>query len=307
MLGDAVVSDWCGRSLGTCVARILFRSGHLAQVIGAELADGRSVVIKVRPFEPRVDGCAAVQAYLAAAGFPCPLPLAGPAAVGGFAVTAETCVPGGGQRPPEQGAAPFAALLARLVGSAPGVGSVPSLAPSPPWTGWDHPGARLWPDRDDRGRDLNGSPGPGWVDRAAGRVRQRMSACREPLRIGHGDWESQNICWAGDRVLAVHDWDSVIAQPEVAIAGLAAAVWPAAGEPGQAATVEQSAHFITCYQAAVGARWTGPQIQQAWAAGLWVRLFNAKKDAANGGGPQLDRLAGEIDDRLNLAGLNRAL
>jgi hypothetical protein len=70
------------------MARVLFRSGHLAQVIGAELADGRPVVIKVRPFEPRVAGCAAVQAHLARAGFPCPVPLAGPAAVRGFAVTA---------------------------------------------------------------------------------------------------------------------------------------------------------------------------------------------------------------------------
>jgi hypothetical protein len=305
VLDDTVISDWCGRSLGTRVARVLFRSGHLAQVIGAELVDGRSVVIKIRPFEPRIAGCAAVQAHLAAAGFPCPLPLGGPAAVRGFAVTAETCMPGGWQRPPEQGAAPFAALLARLVGSAPGAASVPSLAPSPPWTGWDHPGARLWPDLDDQGRDLNESPGPGWVDSAAAWVRQRMSACREPLRIGHGDWESQNICWAADRVLAVHDWDSVIAQPEVAIAGLAAAVWPEAGEPGQAATVEQSADFIACYQAAAGARWTGPQIQEAWAAGLWVRLFNAKKDAVSGGGPQLDWLAGEIEHRLTLAGLNR--
>jgi hypothetical protein len=287
------------------LARVLFRSGHLAQVIGAELADGRHVVIKVRPFEPRIAGCATVQARLTAIGFPCPLLLAGPAAVGGFAVTAETYLPGGGQRPPEEGAAPFAALLARLVGSAPGAASVPSLAPSPPWTGWDHPGARLWPDRDDQGRDLNESPGPAWVDRAAARVRRHMSACRDPLRIGHGDWESQNIRWAGERVLAVHDWDSVIAQPEVAIAGLAAAVWPAAGEPGQAATVEQSAEFITCYQAVAGARWTPSQIQHAWAAGLWVRLFNARKDAASGGGRQLDRLAGEIDDRLTLAGLNR--
>ena len=34
-----------------------------------------------------------------------------------------------------------------------------------------------------------------------------------------------------------------------------------------------------------------------------VRLFNAKKDAARGGGPQLDLLAAEIADRLTLAGL----
>ena len=302
VLDDATISGWCERSLGASVGRVLFRSGHLAQVIGAELADGRPVVIKVRPFEPRIAGCTAVQARLAEAGFPCPLPLAGPSLVDGLAVTAETSIPGGEQRPPEHGAAPFAALLARLVASAPAVPDVPSLAPSPPWTGWDHPGPRLWPDRDDQGRDLNESPGPDWVDRAAGWVRECMSACREPLRIGHGDWESQNIRWTGDRVLAVHDWDSVIAQPEVAIAGLAAAVWPAAGEPGQAATVEQSADFLTCYQAASGAHWTHRQVQLAWAAGLWVRLFNAKKDAVSGGGPQLDLFAAEITDRLALAG-----
>jgi hypothetical protein len=101
----------------------------------------------------------------------------------------------------------------------------------------------------------------------------------------------------------VHDWDSVIAQPETAIAGLAAAVWPAAGAPGEAATIAQSADFIACYQRAAGRRWTDREVQDAWAAGLWVRLFNAKKDAAVGGGPQLDRLAGEIGSRLALAAL----
>ena len=101
----------------------------------------------------------------------------------------------------------------------------------------------------------------------------------------------------------MHDWDSVIAQPETAIVGLAAAVWPAAGAPGEAATVAQSADFIASYQQAAGRQWTGQEVQDAWAAGLWVRLFNAKKDAADGGGPQLDRLVGEISDRLTLAAL----
>jgi Phosphotransferase enzyme family len=307
VLDDAIVSGWCARSLGAPVARVLFRSGHLSEVIGAELADGQPVVIKVRPFEPRIAACTEVQARLAAVGFPCPRPLAGPAMVGGFAVTAETCMPGGESQPLGHRAALSAALLARLVASAPAVGDVPSLAPSPPWTGWDHGGARLWPDLDDEGRDLNQWPGPDWVDRAAGQVRGRMSGRDEPPRIGHGDWELQNMRWTGDRILAVHDWDSVIAQPEVAIVGLAAAVWPAGGESGRPATVEQSDDFIAYYQAAAGARWTGARLQQAWAAGLWVRLFNAKKDAASGGGPNLDQLAGEIADRLALAGLNRLL
>jgi hypothetical protein len=305
MLDDATLADWCGRSLGTRPVAVLFRTGHLAQVVGVELANGSSAVIKVRLFESRIAGCVAAQDYLARAGFPCPEPLAGPEIVDGCAVTAESLVSGGEQLPPERGAAPFAALLAQLIRSAPDVGRVPDLAPSPPWAGWDHRGSRLWPDRDDEGRDLNEMPGSAWVDAAASRVRRRMSTCGLPLRIGHGDWESQNIRWEADRVLAVHDWDSVIAQPEAAIVGLAAAVWPAAGDPGEAATVGQSSDFIAGYQTAAGAHWTDRDTQLAWAAGLWVRLFNARKDAVRGGGPQLDRLAAEIDNRLSLADLTR--
>jgi len=288
------------------VARVLFRAGYISQVIGAELTDGRHAVVKVRPSEPRIAGCTVVQASLAATGFPCPLPLAGPATVGRFAVTAETCLPGGDELSPHRGAAPYAGLLARLIASAPSVAVVPSLKPSVPWAGWDHQGARVWPELDEMGRDLNRSPGPDWVDRAAARVRRRLSACCDPPRVGHGDWESQNMRWTGDRILAVHDWDSVIAQPEVAIAGLAAAVWPKGTKFPRPATVEQSADFLACYQAAAGVDWTGPQTEHAWAAGLWVRLFDAKQEAVSGGrGTQLDQLAGEMDDRLALAGLNR--
>jgi hypothetical protein len=142
------------------------------------------------------------------------------------------------------------------------------------------------------------------VDDAARLVRERLRAPAAAARVGHGDWESQNIRWSGSLPLVVHDWDSVIAAPETAIAGLAAAVWPAAGAPGEAATVGQSAEFIASYQEAAGLWWTRHEAQDAWAAGLWVRLFNAKKDAAGGGGPQLVRLAGEISDRLALAGLS---
>jgi hypothetical protein len=56
MLSDAAISGWCARSLGAPIARPLFRAGHLAQVVGAELADGRHVVIEVRPHEPRIAG-----------------------------------------------------------------------------------------------------------------------------------------------------------------------------------------------------------------------------------------------------------
>jgi hypothetical protein len=303
VLDDALLSTWCDEHLGAHPRRVLFRSGNLSQVVATELADGRRVVIKARPFDPRIVGCIAVQAHLARAGFPCPAPLTVPTRVGGLTVTAETLVPGGSQLPPGGGAEPFAALLARLIRSAPDPAAVPVLTPSPPWTGWDHPGTRLWPDRDDRGHDLNRIQGPGWIDDAARCIRERLNVSATAVVIGHGDWESQNIRWSGSQPLAVHDWDSVIAQPEPAIVGMAAAVWPAAGAPGEAASVAQSAEFIASYQWAVGRQWAGQQVEDAWAAGLWVRLFNAKKDAADGGGPQLDRLVGEVRERLALASL----
>jgi len=298
-----MLSAWCRSHLGAVPVRVLFRRQHLSEVVAVELADKRQVVVKPRPFDQRIAGCVAVQGALAQAGFPCPAPLAGSVHVDGLAVTAETFIPGSGHHATADRAEPMAMLLARLISTAPAVTAVPSLAPAPPWTGWDHPGSRLWPERDDEGRDLNQVTGPAWVDQAARLVRQQLCRCDAPARIGHGDWESQNIQWLNGEPLAVHDWDSVIAQPELAIVGLAAAVWPATGGPCEAASVVQTAGFLTAYQAAAGATWSPGQIQLAWAAGLWVRLFNAKKDAARGGGPQLDRLGAEIDQRLDCVGL----
>jgi hypothetical protein len=303
VLSEQLLFTWCRNELGASPGQVLFRRKHLSEVVAVELADGRRVVVKTRPFDQRIAGCVAVQAALAKAGFPCPAPLTAVVRVGGLAVTAETLIPGGEPLDPSRGAIQFAALLAKLMGAAPAVTAVPPLAPSPPWTGWDHPGPGLWPDRDDQVHNLNEVAGPAWIDKAARLVRQQMASCDAPGRIGHGDWESQNIQWQNGRPLAVHDWDSVIAQPEVAIVGLAAAVWPAAGGPGEAASIAQTADFLSAYQAAADVSWTDRHVQLAWAAGLWVRLFNAKKDAAQGGGPQLDRLGAEVSQRLARAGL----
>jgi Ser/Thr protein kinase RdoA (MazF antagonist) len=151
--------------------------------------------------------------------------------------------------------------------------------------------------------DLNRFHGPEWLDDAARRVRELLGAYKARLRVGHGDWESQNIRWRGDEPLVVHDWDSVILQPEAAIVGLAAAVWAAQGHPGEAATVAQTADFISAYERGCGA-FSDKDRAAAWAAGLWERLFNAKKDATEGGGPQLHRLRDELYERLRRANLD---
>ena len=103
----------------------------------------------------------------------------------------------------------------------------------------------------------------------------------------------------------MHDWDSVIAQPEPAIVGLAAAMWPREEEGPDVVTasVAQTADFITSYQHQAGRDWDRQASRDAWAAGLWVRLIYAKQDAAEGGSQQLDRLVTEIDERLDRAAL----
>lgn len=56
-------------------------------------------------------------------------------------------------------------------------------------------------------------------------------------------------------------------------------------------------------QLQAGREWDRWEIRDAWAAGPWVRLIYAKQEAAEGGSQQLDRLATEIDERLDHAAL----
>jgi hypothetical protein len=57
------------------------------------------------------------------------------------------------------------------------------------------------------------------------------------------------------------------------------------------------------YQQTRGRPWTHSEREACWAAGLWARAFNAKKDAVVGGGPQLDRLSPEAAQRARNAGI----
>jgi len=136
-----------------------------------------------------------------------------------------------------------------------------------------------------------------------GGVRERMAAFVSQPVIGHGDWYSQNIHWVGDTLHAVHDWDSVVSQPEAAIAGQAAAVWPATGGPGEVASIEQTEQFLDGYADARGRPWSRDELEAAWAAGLWNRAFDAKKAELARDDPDLMLTRSEGDERARRAGL----
>jgi hypothetical protein len=100
----------------------------------------------------------------------------------------------------------------------------------------------------------------------------------------------------------VHDWDSIVSRPEAAIVGVAAAVFPGFGGPGTA-TLKETAAFLRAYEQARDHCWSPAEREVCWAAGLWIRAYNAKKDALDGsGGTLLERLASEVAERLRLAG-----
>ena len=129
--------------------------------------------------------------------------------------------------------------------SAPPVAEVGTLLPSPAWTAWDHPGSHLWPSPDDRAGDLNAVSADRWLDDYAAAARDLLTRLQLPVVIGHGDWYAQNHRWDGDRLKVAYDWDSVIAQPEAAIAGLAAAIWPGTGVTGEVATMSRTQQAST--------------------------------------------------------------
>ena len=282
----------------------MFEKGYLSQVLGFELEDGRRIVVKVRPWAERLLACAEVHASLFLTGYPCPRPISATEQLAGWAVSAESLVQDQeqlalGSDSPRL----FADALSWFLREAPQLPRPSTLNPSPPWTDWDDRGRQvLWPEPDDpRDTDLNPLPRT-WVDAAASTVRTFLLEVsdKQPV-VGHLDWYSANLGWRDRKLVAVFDWDSVGAQPEACVAGLAAAVWPATGGAGEEATVEQSEQFLEHY--AGGRQWSDAEMRTAWAAGVWVRCFDAKKAEAINENPEVVITRQEARDRLRLADL----
>jgi len=68
VVGMDALAAWCRRWLGAPPAARLFEAGYLSTVLGLRLADGREVVVKVRPPIARLAGCTAVHRALWTAG-----------------------------------------------------------------------------------------------------------------------------------------------------------------------------------------------------------------------------------------------
>lgn len=301
----ASLGQWCVEHLGSPPAETLFTSAHLSVVIGLRLADGREVVVKIRPDSPRIAACVEVQRHMFEAGYPCPEPLTGVAPFGGHVATAETYVPGGAMLPTAaQTAAPFAAAFAWLIRLAPLPVEASTLEPPPSWTAWSQGGDRLWPRPDeDPGLDLNEAARANWLDDVARRARARLRVDESKVVIGHCDWIAANLRWNGDSLLVVHDWDSLIVESEAVLVGYAAALFPTSGGDEQA-TVEDTEQFILAYCQARGREFSAGERERAWAAGAWTRAYDAKFQHV-AGLPITSLSEREAHERLRRAGIER--
>ena len=270
------IERWCRNHLGSGIDAELFRYGHLSTVIGIRLNSGLQVVVKVRRASDRLVACACAHRALFERGFPCPELLVDMAPFGEQVASAEEMTVGGDPFP-ESGRSPepFAEALAHLVALAPKPEELGTLEPAPPWT-FPPYGTDLWPWPDDRDIDLNSVYGPAWIDESGRVARDRLQASGGPPTIGHGDWYTANLRWAGGTLLAAFDWDSVIAAPEPVIVGLAAAMYPTT-HAGTEASVDETQKFLDAYASARGRGFSDEEQEEAWAAGLWNRSFDAKK------------------------------
>lgn len=187
-----LLAAWCRAHLGSEPVETLFQAGYISTVVGVRLTDGREVVLKARPPAERLAGCTEVQRALSQAGFPCPEPITGPAALGNLALNAEVYVPGGETlEPGPDSPRLFAEALARLVALAPPPAAVSTLDPPPPWAWPDYSCPDVWPPADDTPADLNAHQGPSWLEEVGQRARERLKRTQLPHVIGHCDWESQ--------------------------------------------------------------------------------------------------------------------
>jgi hypothetical protein len=277
----AAVDAFCERALGAPVADAEFFAASVGAVVGARLADGRRLVVKVHPPRASVaylEAMQAVQRHLAAAGFPAPVPLAPPAPLGRGIAVAESLLdrgaPPDGRDPAQRRA--MAGGLAELVRLARPLTRLAALRENIMAV---PPGA-LWPTPHDGRFDFAATnAGAEWIDRIA--IAARAIRDTEPAGeqvVGHTDWRAEHLRFEAGRLTAVHDWDSLAVLPEAALVGSVAHMFTAnwaTETPGP--TCEEALAFVADYEAARdGGRFSTSERRAARAALVHTMAYTAR-------------------------------
>jgi Ser/Thr protein kinase RdoA (MazF antagonist) len=273
----ADVDAFCARELGSRVERREFTEAGVATVFGLRLRDRRRVVVKVHRADTtcsRLEAGQIVQRHLAESGFPCPVPLAGPAPLGTSLATAESLLDVGERADPHEPAlrAEMARALAELVELGRGLVGLGALggAPGPLEPLWGTP-------HDDRFDFGSTSAGAEWIDELAREARGRLA--EGELVLGHVDWRAENMRFDAGRVSAVYDWDSLALAPEPVVVGAASHYFPSdfrVEARRQLPTLDEALAFVGDYESARGSPFTGAELRGARAALVDAMAYTAR-------------------------------
>lgn len=261
--------------------RVLFRTGRVGAVYGVRLTDGRDVVVKVqRGAVPDLDpltAAVACQRHLAAHGYPCPTPLDGPATTAGLTAVVESLLAvgePGDVRDPRVREAVARSLVdqVRLLRELPE--AVRALTDPPAWARYR---GGPWPVPHDTLFDFSATPvGYAWLDELAGSAAAVLRAADGEVVVGHSDWSAGNLRFAGGRVVAGYDWDSLVADPEAVVAGSTAGTYPNGGATGDSApSPAEVVALLVDLERYRGTPFTPVEQVVCAAAATWALAYNA--------------------------------
>lgn len=276
----AVLSSLVEATTGQQVHSGRWYRSSVTAVASVRLDSGRTVV--VRAYQPGtsatfIDGVVRVQAHLAAAGFPCPIPSGAAIVVDGVLGRTESLVPDPGPRrfaPSEMTGS--AASLARLVALAGGLD--PAGLEHHPMSLTD---TALYPPPHSPVFDFAATTsGAEWIDEIA--VAARAAMTDTSAVIAHGDWSARNVRLGASGLVCAFDWESLQYGPESTALGIAAATWRALGEPDEpmAPAAAEIRQYVEQYERARRRPLTAGQRRSAGAAAVYALAYTARCEHA---------------------------
>jgi hypothetical protein len=269
------------RLLGVAVERTELFGAGVGCVHGGRLADGRRVVVKLHA--PRVsllflNAMQEVQRHLAADGFPCPRPLAGPTRFERGTATAESLLDRGIDADAHDPAIRrvMASALAWLVERCRPLVGLDALRDHPMRV----PAGALWPVPHEPRFDFEAtSAGAEWIDRIAAEAKTILDAGAGDWVVGHADWRVEHMRFDRGVVSAVYDWDSVHIDREPALVGAAAYAFTANWSREDLVylpTLEEALAFVSDYEEARGARFSAAEHRVARASVVYMMAYSAR-------------------------------
>lgn len=276
---------WAQDRLGSAIADVRFRAGRIDAVWGVELQDGRAVVIKAHRTPTDLGAAQATidaQRTLAAAGFPCSVPLAGPDEVEGRVLTAETLIVGA--RPDGRDPAIRRLLADGLSRHIEMLRARPDLLQrAGPGPSWCHYQSGPWPVPHDTIVDFRVTlAGFDWLDAFGKRAADQILSNREAEKtvVGHADWYAGNTAVVEGQLVGTFDWE-LVADTEAVIAGFTASCYASSATAGGGlSTPQEVAAFLHDYEEVRGQPFSKRERRTAAAAAAWILAFNARWQAA---------------------------